>query len=39
MKGLNVHIKYRRCLENMGEWDKKILVNVCLYKSTENTNA
>ena len=23
----------------MGKWDKTILVNICLYKSTKNTNA
>ena len=23
----------------MGKWDKTILANVCLYKSTKNTNA
>ena len=39
MKGLYVHMKYKEMFENMREQDKKIFVNACLYKLTENTNA
>ena len=37
MKGLYVHMKYKEMFKNMREQDKKIFVNACLYKLTENT--
>ena len=38
MKELYVRMKYEM-FENMRERDKKIFMNACLYKLTENTNA
>ena len=39
MMGLYVRMKYKEMFKNMREQDKKIFVNDCLYKLTENTNA